>query len=155
MIDEQLATASSGPVYLGPHRVWIESADGSAEPERHTIELLEPGVTEVVYFPAESDEECEIVAPVPIEAPVAPKAPPKRLLPRWAEIGVMVIGAGAVAAGGVLLGMDGKCRGGAGLDPMTDAAAVPDVERRDRVGVGVAGGWGGVAGDGDGDAVGG
>jgi hypothetical protein len=125
VIDEQTATASSGPLYLGSHRVWVEAADGSAEPERHTIELDKPGVTEVVYYPAESDDECEIVAPVAVvETPVA-KPPPKRLLPRWAEIGVMVIGAGAVAAGGVLMGLDGKCPGG--LDPMADAAQCPEL----------------------------
>jgi hypothetical protein len=125
VIDEQTATASSGLLYLGSHRVWVEASDGSAEPERHTIELGKPGVTEVVYYPAESDDECDIVAPVQVvEAPVA-APPPKRLLPRWAEIGVMVIGAGAVAAGGVLMGLDGKCP--RGLDPMADAAQCPEL----------------------------
>lgn len=125
VIDEQTATSTSGPLYLGPHRVWVEAADGSAEPERHTIELTKPGVTEVVYFPAESDDECEIVAPPPVVAPVAPPPTRKRILPRWAEIGVMVIGAGAVAAGGVLMGLDGKCPGG--LDPIADAPQCPEL----------------------------
>jgi hypothetical protein len=125
VLDEQTASSSSGSLYLGSHRVWVEAADGSAEPERHTIELSTPGVTEVVYYPAESDDECEIVASVPVvETPVAAPSP-KRLLPRWAEIGVMVIGAGAVAAGGVLMGLDGKCPGGG--DPMADAAQCPEL----------------------------
>jgi hypothetical protein len=125
VIDEQSATSSSGPLYLGSHRVWVEAADGSAEPERHTVELDKVGVTEVVYYPVESDDECEIVAPVPVvEAPVAAPSR-KRVLPRWAEIGVMVIGAGAIAAGGVLMGLDGKCPGG--LDPMADAARCPEL----------------------------
>jgi hypothetical protein len=125
IIDEQTAASSSGSLYLGPHRVWVEAADGSAEPERHTIELTKPGVTEVVYFPAESDEECELVAPPPVEPPPPPPAPPKRILPRWAEIGVMVIGAGAVVAGGVMMGLDGNCPGG--LDPVDDAARCPEL----------------------------
>jgi hypothetical protein len=125
VIDEQTSTSSSGPLYLGIHRVWVEAADGSSPPERHSIELGKPGVTEVVYYPAESDDECEIVAPaVVVETPVA-KPAPKRVLPRWAEIGVMVIGAGAVAAGGVLMGLDGKCPGGG--DPMADAAQCPEL----------------------------
>jgi hypothetical protein len=126
VIDEQAATSSSGPLYLGKHRVWIEAADGSGEPERHTIELGEPGVTEVVNFPAESDDDCPIVAPVPMVVAPAPQRPaPKRILPRWAEIGVMVIGAGAVAAGGALMGLDGNCPGGG--DPMADAAQCPEL----------------------------
>jgi hypothetical protein len=125
VIDEQTATSSSGPLYLGQHRVWVEAADGSAAPERHTIDLSQPGVTEVVYYPAESDEDCEIVAPAPVVEAPAPPPPQKRVLPRWAEIGVMVIGAGAVAAGGVLMGLDGKCPGG--LDPMADAAQCPEL----------------------------
>jgi hypothetical protein len=125
VIDEQASASGSGPLYLGPHRVWVEAADGSAPAERHTIELDEAGVTEVVYFPTETDDECEIVAPVQVAPPPAPKPPPKRILPRWAEIGVMVIGAGAVAAGGVLMGLDGNCPGG--LDPMQDAARCPEV----------------------------
>lgn len=125
VIDEQAATSSSGALYLGSHRVWIEAADGSTEPERHTIELAKPGVTEVVYYPAESDEGCEIIAPAPVVQPPPPAPAPKRVLPRWAEIGVMVIGAGAVVAGGVMMGLDGNCPGG--LDPMEDAAQCPEL----------------------------
>lgn len=126
VIDEQAATASSGPLYLGSHRVWIEAADGSAEPERHTIELDTAGVTEVVSYPAKAnDDECVSVAPVAVVEPPAPPPPPKRMLPRWAEIGVMVIGAGAAVAGGVLMGLDGHCPGG--LDPMADAAQCPEL----------------------------
>jgi hypothetical protein len=124
VIDEQSTTSGSGPLYLGSHRVWVESADGSTQPERHTIELDTAGVTEVVNYPAESDDDCEIVAPVPlVETPAPTPSGPKRVLPRWAEIGVMVIGAGAVVAGGVLMGLDGNCPGG--LDPMADAAQCP------------------------------
>lgn len=125
VIDEQAASSSSGSLYLGSHRVWIEAADGSAEPERHTIELDTPGVTEVINYPAEFDDDCEIIAPVPAVQPPAPPPPPKRVLPRWAEIGVMVIGAGAAVAGGVMMGLDGNCPGG--LDPMTDAAQCPEL----------------------------
>jgi hypothetical protein len=126
VIDEQLATSSSGSLYLGRHRVWVEAADGSAAPERHVIELGTSGVTEVVYYPTESDEDCELIAPVPVvQAPISPPPAAKRVLPRWAEIGVMVIGAGAVVAGGVLMGLDGNCPGG--LDPMADQAQCPEL----------------------------
>jgi hypothetical protein len=124
VIDEQQATPSSGPLYLGAHRVWIEAADGSAEPERHEITLTEEGATEVVYYPAEVEEECEVPPPAPVVEP-PPPPPPKRVLPRWAEIGVLAIGVGAAVAGGVLLGLDGKCPGG--LDPVEDAADCPEL----------------------------
>jgi hypothetical protein len=75
VIDEQTTTASSGPLYLGTHRVWVEAADGSAAAERHNIELGTSGVTEVVNYPAESDEGCEIAAPAPVVAPPAPPPP--------------------------------------------------------------------------------
>ncbi|KIG15248.1 hypothetical protein DB30_05792 [Enhygromyxa salina] len=125
VIDEQPATANSGLLYLGPHRVWVEAADGSAPAERHEIELGEDGVSEVLYYPEiADDDECEIVAPPPV-AVEPPPPPPKRILPRWAEISVAVIGVGAVAAGGVLLGLDGKCPGG--QDPVADASECPDL----------------------------
>ncbi|PRQ04693.1 hypothetical protein ENSA5_05670 [Enhygromyxa salina] len=123
VVDEHSATADSGPLYLGTHRVWIESADGSEPPERHELELGEDGVSEVIYYPAEVEEECEVVAPPP--PPEPPPPPPKRMLPRWAEISVAVIGVGAVAAGGVLLGLDGKCPGG--QDPVAGAADCPEL----------------------------
>jgi hypothetical protein len=124
VIDEQPASSDSGLLYLGPHRVWIEAADASAPPERHEIELSEDGVSEVIsYPPATDDDECPVVVAAPVVAP--PPAPPKRILPRWAEIGVTVIGVGAVVAGGVLLGLDGNCPGG--QDPVAEASECPDL----------------------------
>lgn len=125
VIDEQGATANSGPLLLGPHRVWIEAADGSVDPVSLTIELDTDGVTEVIMFPEGSDEPaCEAVVVPPVVAP-PPPPPPKRILPRWAEIGVTAIGVGAIVAGGVLLGLDGKCP--KGLDPLADAPECPQL----------------------------
>ncbi len=125
VIDAQAATTDSGPLYLGGHRVWVESVDGSAAPERHEVELSEAGTTTVLHYPA-APAELPACAPVERRArPVAAKSEPKRILPRWAEISVAVIGAGAVAAGGVLLGLDGKCPGG--LDPIADAQECPEL----------------------------
>ncbi|PRP99937.1 hypothetical protein [Enhygromyxa salina] len=125
VIDEQPATANSGLLYLGPHRVWIEAADGSAPAERHELELGEDGVSEVLYYPEiAEDDQCEIVAPPPAVVE-PPPPPPKRILPRWAEISVAVIGVGAAVAGGVMLGLDGNCPGG--QDPVADASQCPDL----------------------------
>lgn len=125
VIDEQPATADSGLLYLGPHRVWIEAADASAPPERHEIELRQDGVSEVLHYPeVAEDDDCPVLPPTPaVVAP--PPAAPKRILPRWAEISVTMIGVGAVVAGGVLLGLDGKCPGG--QDPVADASQCPDL----------------------------
>jgi hypothetical protein len=125
VIDEQPATSDSGPLYLGPHRVWIEAADASAPPERHEIELSQDGVSEVLSYPrVMEDDECPIAA-APPAAVAPPPAPGKRILPRWAEISVTMIGVGAVVAGGVLLGLDGKCPGG--QDPVAEASECPDL----------------------------
>lgn len=122
VIDTQPATTDSGPLYLGEHRVWIESVDGEIPSVELEVELREAGATEVISFPAE-DPTCPEPEPIVIEPPPPPPPPPKRILPRWAEISVAAIGVGAMVAGGVMLGLDGKCPGG--LDPIADASRCP------------------------------
>jgi hypothetical protein len=123
VIDTQPATTDSGPLYLGSHRVFIESVDGEFPTVDLEVELREAGATEVIHFPAE-ESSCPELEPVIIERP-APPPPPKRILPRWAEISVATIGLGAVVAGAVMLGLDGKCPGG--LDPISDASRCPQL----------------------------
>lgn len=123
VIDAQPATTDSGPLYLGSHRVWIEATDDEVEPARHDIVLDERDVTKVVHFPAERALECEEQPLVEIATPRAEPPAATRILPRWAEITVGVIGLGAAVAGGVMLGLDGKCPGG--LDPIADAQQCP------------------------------
>lgn len=127
VIDAQPATTDSGPLYLGPHRVWIESVDsidGEVPAVDVELELTEAGTTEVILFPADQPT-CKEAPPVVVEPPPPPPPPPKRILPRWAEISVTAIGVGAVIAGGVMLGLDGKCPGG--LDPIADAQQCPQL----------------------------
>ncbi len=123
VIDAQPATPDSGPLYLGAHRVWIESTDGSKPRARHDVELSEVGTTTVIHFPAEEEPNCEAQLPAVVTPP--PTTPPKRILPRWAEISVVAIGVGAAVAGGVMLGLDGNCPGG--LDPVNDAQRCPEL----------------------------
>lgn len=121
VIDARPSSTDSGPLYLGPHRVWIESLDGSVPAVDYPIELSEAGATEVLHF-AVIEPKCE----PPVVAAAPPPAPePKRMLPRWAEISVAAIGVGAIIAGGVALGFDGKCP--RGLDPVTDAQRCPQL----------------------------
>lgn len=120
VIDARPASTDSGPLYLGPHRVWIESLDGSVPAVDYPIELSEAGATEVLHF-AVVEPKCE--APPVVTPPPPPPVEPKRILPRWAEISVAAIGVGAIVAGGVALGLDGKCPGG--LDPIADAQQCP------------------------------
>ena len=121
VIDARPTTTDSGPLYLGVHRVWIESLDGSVPAVEHAIELSEAGATEVLHF-AVIEPKCE---PPPAPPPAPPPPEPKRMLPRWAEISVAAIGVGAIIAGGVALGLDGKCPGG--LDPIADADRCPQL----------------------------
>ena len=126
VIDEEPATGDSGPLYLGTHRVWVETADGSAEPFAAEVVLDQDGVSKPIVYPAGSDEaeDCEPVPMAPTDTGPAEREP-KRILPRWAEITVAVIGAGAAVAGGVMLGLDGNCPGGA--DPVADAQDCPEI----------------------------
>jgi hypothetical protein len=122
ILDARPATADSGPLLLGEHRVWIGAAESSSVPvDEHIVELREAGVTTVVEFPSEAQVVAE---PVTTPIPSAPPQAPRRILPRWAEIGVTVIGLSAVIAGGVALGFDGKCPGGG--DP-SDPIRCPQV----------------------------
>ena len=129
VVDEQVAEDNnSGPIFLGTHRVWVEATQGDAETEHFEVVLDADGATETLEFPTapvaepEPEPEPEPACETPAGSAVTQ---PKRILPLWAEISVAVIGIGAVVAGGVMLGLDGKCPGG--LDPVGDAAQCPEI----------------------------
>ena len=127
IIDEEVMGESSAPLFLGEHKVWIQSTDGSFETESYTVMLEEDGQVVRYDYPKDGipEEPLPACEPVDVEPPPPPPPPPKRILPRWASITVAVIGAGAAVAGGVMLGLDGSCPGG--LDPEADAADCPQI----------------------------
>jgi hypothetical protein len=110
LLDRREVTSRSGPLYLGTYVVEISSEDGSLPPERQVITLDEPGVVETIRYPMaglELDDEAPAVIDVP------------RLVPRWGEVILTVVGAGMVGASAVLLALDGTCPGGgAPIDDM-------------------------------------
>lgn len=122
LIDGQSSGASSGPLYLGSYRVYVEDSEGKLGAERHEINLDQSGEVVTIAYPRVAAEPAER-RPLPVVRDST--SAPGRILPRWAEISVMVVGASALAAGGVLLGFDGRCPGG--LDPVADAADCPEV----------------------------
>lgn len=113
LLDRRTVTSRSGPLYLGTYDVTIESTDGSLPPEQQEVELEDPGTVLMIRYPLAG-----------LEPTVADAGPPPipRLAPRWAEILMAVVGAGAVGAGGALLALDGHCPGGG--DPIDDAGTV-------------------------------
>ncbi|NVB40031.1 hypothetical protein G6O69_19455 [Pseudenhygromyxa sp. WMMC2535] len=114
-IDERPADTDAS-LFLGSYRVRVISADGSLPPERHTLELDRANDVEVIEFP---------LAGLPSDEPPPPPPPYQRMMPRWAEIGLTVVGIGAIVGGGVALSFDGKCP--KKLDPIDDAADCPSL----------------------------
>jgi len=125
LLDRREVMSRSGPLYLGTYSIQISSEDGSVPPERQDLTLAEPGATVTVRYPMaglepETDGGAE-VATLP------------RLVPRWGEVVMTVVGAAMVGASGVLLGLDGTCPGGG--DPIDDAGRVcPNIYETTAVG---------------------
>ena len=117
---------NTSELYFGTYRVWIASEDERVEGlaiARHEVIIdIDGEVETITYAPALIPEP----EPEPIPEP-PPVVAPKRLLPRWAELATLVAGAGLIITGGALLSQDGKCIGGGGLDPMTDAQRCPQL----------------------------
>lgn len=114
MINNQPTSGGSGSLLLGTYRLWIRSTDGSVPPERHELELEFAGGVEVLHFP---------IAGLPVVSEAPTPEPVARILPRWAELGVAVLGVGAIVGGGIAMSFDGNCPGGG--DPQADAQACP------------------------------
>jgi hypothetical protein len=116
---------SSAPLLLGTHRVWLFDPHG--ELEQRLVEVVLSTADEVVQLEYRATPEPEVQpggrsplqprASSPLQ-PVAPSslepapADVHDHKPRWPKIVGMSVGAGLLVAGGVLLALDGKCRGG-------------------------------------------
>ena len=113
-LDERSAGTRENRLVLGTYRLWIESRDGEAAPERHHPALERSGETVVLNFP--SPEPAAVPTPsrrtraAKISAPPRAKLDPRRsidrgpprLLPRWLEV-VGIVGGGALIGGGATL----------------------------------------------------
>jgi hypothetical protein len=105
-VNERPADARSENLVLGRYRVWIESTDGSERPMQTSITLAQPDQIAALSFGTE-----------PIDEP-PPTKPFKRIMPRGAEIALLVVGVAAIGAGASLLAIDDKCPTGL-ADPRT------------------------------------
>ena len=106
LIDEARSENPSGPLLLGPHRVWLFDPSGELEPRFQEVTLEASGSRLDLVYRSEPK-------PLPSASiEVAPVEPRRKTLPRWAKIVGMSVGAGLLVTGGVLLSLDGKCHGG-------------------------------------------
>jgi hypothetical protein len=109
LIDEAQSELTSAPLLLGMHRVWVFDGAGLAEPMFEGVALDEVGITVTVTY-----------RPTPVEVEALPAEPPRPTppqkkqpkVPRWVKITGMGVGAGLLIVGGVLMGLDGKCKNG-------------------------------------------
>jgi hypothetical protein len=112
IIDEHRSPNPSDPLYLGTHRVWVGARDGTIEWRSFSVNLETPGETETLVYQAAA------AAPPVVDEPDEPEKPPglppkpKRMLPRWAEILSLTVGAGLAVTGGVLVSVHHTCKGG-------------------------------------------
>lgn len=107
-INERPSDARSEGLVLGRYRVWIESRDGSERPLESTITLADPDQVAMLSF-----------GTTPVDEPPATK-PFKRIMPRGAEIAILLAGVAAIGVGGSLLAIDGHCPSGL-ANPQTTA----------------------------------
>jgi hypothetical protein len=98
LVDEQPFTDALVP---GAHRVWVEALAPGLPVLRRALRLAPGESVELRY-------DVEAPAPAPRPLPSVPAAA-KRVLPRWASVLGVAVGAGAVASGGVLVGVDLRC----------------------------------------------
>jgi hypothetical protein len=90
-------------LYLGIYRVWIEQGSGdSTQAHIEWVKLSEPNQTVVVELPSRPAKEAAHDS--------APNAAHERerLMPRAAEIALLVVGSTAVTVGGLTLGIRGS-----------------------------------------------
>ena len=132
LIDEQESDNPEPGLALGNYRVWVGAQDGDPMWTYHEVELATPEATETLLFEGPAPVVAE-----PVDAPVENK-PHKRILPRWASILGMGVGAGLMVGGAVLLSQNGKCVGGG--DPTSCALIFDNTPQ----GLGLLGGGGAV-----------
>jgi hypothetical protein len=110
IVDERRSANPTEPLHLGNHRVWVSARDGSVAWQLFEVDLQTAAETEVLVY--STKVELREVEGVFAEAAVDDRPKAKRLLPRWAEILGVSLGAGLFVGGAVLLALDGKCIGG-------------------------------------------
>jgi hypothetical protein len=109
-INERPTDPHTAGLVLGRYRVWVESSDGSTRPLQTSVALDTPGQTMTVVFGEPPDE------PVPDEP--EPKTKTERIMPRGAEVALLVIGVAAIGTGAALWAIDERCPNGL-ADPRT------------------------------------
>lgn len=117
-INERPTQERTGGLVPGSYRLLIEASDGSEDPVHKFVEIdhdqqvvkLEFGKVETKVIPEGTGEE--------------PRGARERLLPRWADVLLMSVGAAVIGTGAALWAIDGSCPKGA--DP-NDTAACPQV----------------------------
>lgn len=121
IIDERRAANPSAPLYFGTYRVWIGTGDGPWE--YHEVTVSEGGST-VAYAGGATEVSTErakknMLPPVGIDSgleDVKGESARERIMPVWAEVLGVVLGVGGVVAGGVFLGLEGRCTDGGALE---------------------------------------
>jgi hypothetical protein len=109
IINESWATNPSAPLYLGSYRVWVGGEAQGSEWEFVAVELHSSGeIGRVSYRPPREGPSVDRVTDnsrrsVPDRG---------RMLPRWAGIAGLSVGAGLIIAGAILHGLHGKCVNG-------------------------------------------
>ncbi len=110
-INERPAAPRTDSLVLGRYRVWVEANDDTARPLQTTITLTQADQVAALSFGT---------TPI-VEEPVDPKpAKPKRIMPRGAEIAVLVVGIAAIGVGASLWAINDRCSNGL-ADPRTNA----------------------------------
>lgn len=135
LIDERRSALPSDPLFLGGYRVWIGPREGNTDWESSEVELTEAGTTvRLVYqaglatapMPEPLTDAIQPQIPIAVDTNVSER---KRVLPRWASILGMTVGAGLVVGGGLML-LDGNCTNTA---QMTGDVVSPDAAPCDNV----------------------
>ncbi len=122
-LNEQPVELPVPPLPPGTYRLHVESDGGELSPLDTEVTLSEGGLESVRW--GEPEGPVAVADPPELPAPADEAGRTReRLLPRWAEIAGMVVGAAGVGAGAALLTLDGKCPGGG--DP-SDGEACPDL----------------------------
>ncbi|PRQ01301.1 hypothetical protein [Enhygromyxa salina] len=100
-VNERELGTEPPPLLLGTYRVWIEDTTGRRSDKREQVELSEADQVVGVEFADLRPEATQVLRPGRSRA---------RIMPRWAEIALIVTGVGLTTTGGVLLGIDGNTR---------------------------------------------
>ncbi len=107
-INERPTDAHTEGLVLGRYRVSVESSDGSERPLQSTIALTKPEQVAALIFGS---------API-VDGPDEQPKPFKRIMPRGAEIALLVVGVATIGVGASLWAIDERCPSGL-ADPRT------------------------------------